>query len=258
MELMIEQIGNGGGLDVDKINTSFVIHIDNKPNILIDCGFNVPKKLKELDYIKDIEYVFITHKHMDHIGGLETLIYLRYFIYGKITNVIMDSKVYEDIGEKFFNHFNSVKDNNKIKYEHMVNFNVMELPTKIYKESGIGLDNGINIYGIHGQHGDVTNVGFILNIDKHYIMFTGDTNATLNIKNTIKHIVCDKNNQLIVFHDYSNWDNPVENIHCCKSEFTIYKDLINKYQDNLTFYKVHDGSDRLITHIINLPKYLSK
>ena len=258
MELMIEQIGNGGGLDVDKINTSFVIHIDNKPSILIDCGFNVPKKLKELDYIKDIEYVFITHKHMDHIGGLETLIYLRYFIYGKITKVFMDNKVHNDIGENFFSHFNLTKDNNKVKPTYMVNFNIIEFPTKIYNGNGIKLNSDIIIYGIHGQHGGIVNVGFVLKIDKHYIMFTGDTNATLNIKNTIESIIFDKNNKLVVFHDYSNWNNPVENPHCCESEFVIYKDLIDKHQDNLTFYKVHDGSDRLITHIINLPKHISK
>ena len=247
--IRIEQIGNGGGLDLHKTNTSFVLHNNKGPFALIDCGFNVPVKLEELDYIKDIEYVFITHKHMDHIGGLESLIYSRFFKYCLKTTVIMDSKVYNDIGEQFFEHYNVLKDGSKYKYVNMVRIEHMVFDNDLTYDGRSMLKpyNIDSIYGIEGQHGNVVNVGFIFIMDDTAVMFTGDTNATLNIKNTIKELYRNYN-KVIVFHDYSNWDNPVENTHCCESQFKIYNDIIN---DDIIIYKVHDSSDKLLDIRIN-------
>ena len=56
---------------------STLVQVGNK-NILIDVGFSfksLTEKLKQINvFLKDIDYVFITHDHSDHISGLKVLL----------------------------------------------------------------------------------------------------------------------------------------------------------------------------------------
>ena len=85
--MKIKQLGNGGGLNPQMTNSSFLINLgtDKEPEyLLFDCGFNIMQKLIELEKnneikIKDIRCVYISHLHDDHVGNLETLIHWQFF-----------------------------------------------------------------------------------------------------------------------------------------------------------------------------------
>ena len=71
--MKIKILGSGSAFDIEKTNSSFLV--DDK---LVDWGYNVFTKLRKENI--DVDKVFITHTHFDHIGSLETLAYYNFFI----------------------------------------------------------------------------------------------------------------------------------------------------------------------------------
>jgi ribonuclease BN (tRNA processing enzyme) len=78
--MKLKVIGCGSALDVGTTlgNQSFLLeHRDEK--MLIDCGRTTPEMLKRAGIdVKDITYIYISHLHNDHCGGLEWVALSRY------------------------------------------------------------------------------------------------------------------------------------------------------------------------------------
>lgn len=78
MSLALRFLGVGGAQAVELGSSNAVIERDGAPLLMIDCG---PEGLSAfLDTYGGIpQALFITHAHMDHVGGLERLFYRAYF-----------------------------------------------------------------------------------------------------------------------------------------------------------------------------------
>jgi ribonuclease BN (tRNA processing enzyme) len=73
--MQIQFIGTGGAFDSQYGNSSALVRCNGK-TFLIDCGFTIYARLKELDLFNEIDYILITHLHNDHTGSLiNTLLY---------------------------------------------------------------------------------------------------------------------------------------------------------------------------------------
>jgi ribonuclease BN (tRNA processing enzyme) len=78
----IKFIGTGGAFDFTSGNSSAVVRHCDK-NFLIDCGNSVFSRLASLGMVSEIDGIFITHLHDDHVGSLTTLLFYRRFVLGK-------------------------------------------------------------------------------------------------------------------------------------------------------------------------------
>ncbi|HEX4480636.1 MAG TPA: MBL fold metallo-hydrolase [Rudaea sp.] len=78
MTYALRFLGVGSAMAVELGSSGAVLERDGKPVLLIDCG---PETLTRYEQIyNDMpRAIYITHTHMDHVGGLERLFYRSYF-----------------------------------------------------------------------------------------------------------------------------------------------------------------------------------
>lgn len=72
-------LGTGSAFTLQNKQTNFFIRAGGK-RLLVDCGSDIRQSLAELGYTyRDLDAVYISHQHADHIGGLEWLAFLTFF-----------------------------------------------------------------------------------------------------------------------------------------------------------------------------------
>ena len=242
--MKVRSLGTGGAFD--KVSSSFIIE-SNEYKILFDAGHGIFDILKESGEISDITEIFISHTHFDHIGELERIIFYRFFFLNKPTKVIAGEKVIDRLNDIFKNTFNTVYENGKLNPVNMCTFNVISKETTEFLRF-INENTILNVIEVN----HIATPCYGLQIKEYSedssnynsIIISGDTKASINIKNEMIRLVNDDTcKKVVVLHDFSNWDNPFNNIHCCQSDFDFYyKDILN-ISDKINFIKYHDNGD---------------
>jgi len=74
-------LGTGGAFTDFRVNYHNNVFIQSEGgNLLVDCGGTAVQSLKELGVpLGDVGGVYITHMHGDHVGGLEQLLWERFY-----------------------------------------------------------------------------------------------------------------------------------------------------------------------------------
>ncbi len=163
MKICILASGSGG-------NSTYIE--TNNYKILVDIGKNrkyIVEKLKEINVkAEDIDYIFISHLHEDHISALKTFI-------KKYQPTIVISKA-------MFQELNDIHD-----YNHLL----------IYEDEVI-LDN-LKVTCIHSSHDATDSRNFLFESENHSVVYVTDT-GYVNQKN-FKYL---KNKEVYLFE--SNHD----------------------------------------------------
>lgn len=94
--MKLTPLGVGSAFTEENYQTMYMLE-NNGHHLLIDCGGDVRFAIKASKFtIADIESVYISHMHADHIGGLEWLGFSTYFIPGLKTPTLYISSTLKD------------------------------------------------------------------------------------------------------------------------------------------------------------------
>ena len=183
MEKII-MLGTGMGITLDLYNTCFVIKNDNG-NFLIDTGGSVEivKRLKQVDInINEINHIFISHSHTDHILGL-IWIFKTPIIFKKLMNesnininIYCNDVVYESIIAIAKASLPSILVEAILKN---VNFHILK------NEEEIEI-NGINYKFFDINAKDTKQFGFECIINGKRLMFLGDETIKPSLYEMVK------------------------------------------------------------------------
>lgn len=67
-------LGTSGGIPIEGRAQSGILLEGSETKILFDCGMAIPLRLKEAGVdAEEIDYIFLTHRHLDHIQDLPSL-----------------------------------------------------------------------------------------------------------------------------------------------------------------------------------------
>ena len=255
--MIVQQIGNGGAFDYNKTNSSFLINLTNEKYplyLLFDCGNNVFAKLRKMEVeqnieiIKNIDYVFISHFDDDHDGSLKTLGYYRYFVLGKTTNILCNP-----LSSELAERLKGI--NKKIifgKFSPAEIFNFVDNLNDTKNNIGFKV-----IKGTHHTEAYGLLIGKVLSgVFNNFVYISGDTKVNENtrdiienVKATIAHAEYYKLTKDIallqksykIFHDYSHWDSYDQQSHTCKYDFDKYYGQF--IEDGVEINKYHTGDE---------------
>lgn len=87
-------LGNGSGFSDEYTSAYFE---NNGSIVIIDMGETAKKKLQNMRLKKYHNiYVYITHTHFDHIGGLPIFVQYVYYVLGKIVKIVAPSCIVKE------------------------------------------------------------------------------------------------------------------------------------------------------------------
>jgi phosphoribosyl 1,2-cyclic phosphodiesterase len=93
-------LGCGHSESIDHFNNDALIQT-SKHNVLIDCGHTIKHALFAQNMsFSDVDSVFITRVHGDHVFGLERLTYESKFEYNKRVDLYIDERIEEELWDK--------------------------------------------------------------------------------------------------------------------------------------------------------------
>ncbi|MGL5741814.1 MAG: MBL fold metallo-hydrolase [Legionella sp.] len=81
MKLIFLGAGSGLGRDSNNFQSNMLLITDEGKKLLIDCGTDIRFSLAQAQYLpRDIDAVYVSHLHADHIGGMEWFALQRKFV----------------------------------------------------------------------------------------------------------------------------------------------------------------------------------
>jgi len=204
-KVVLQILGSGGSEMNDKrASASYLIWIDGKSRILIDCGAGSALRFEEAEAnIEDLQLILLTHLHIDHTSDLPAILKARSF-----TDRNQTLPIYGPFGNKFMpdteNFIDRLFSTGKGAWEIMgkyldgsANFQIKaHTVTKSREVVSLFNENNISVEAVTVHHGDIPSIAYRINIGSKSITFSGDMNGEYHTLETLG-----KETDMLVIHN---------------------------------------------------------
>jgi ribonuclease BN (tRNA processing enzyme) len=176
------QILGSGGPELDKrASSGYIVWIDGKSRILIDCGGGTALNFfKSGGSLEELDAILLTHNHIDHTNDLTAFAKAGFFsnrkkplyVYGATGNLVFPSV------DTFIKRL--LSENGAYAYmsdtltPNSSSFQI--IPYELPQKNNIIQMHGYQISSIGVHHGIVPALAYRIDIEDKSIVFTGDTN----------------------------------------------------------------------------------
>lgn len=224
--MKIKILGTGGAFD--ELSTSYLIN----DTTLVDCSDAIIHKYALSGQLDKLKNVFFTHRHADHINGLETLIY--YFSVKNLNFSETGLTIYgsSDILEYYKGLACCI---NPITGEYHMPFKFVNLDMK---EKSISLGENVFVENIEAKHmnGTIPCNSFIFSEGDRTLIITGDMD-------TVNPLISKEisRNRTLIFHDmgWTGLPDVPNNMKYHPTEEEVYE----FYGDNLNLIGIHTKAE---------------
>jgi ribonuclease BN (tRNA processing enzyme) len=226
--MVVEVLGTGSALG--ELPTAYLI----EERIMIDVGYPIIQKVIKNNKIEKIDTIFLTHMHMDHISGIELLIY--YLIH-------KNKKIDIYAGEDFINIYKTLKCSKDINGKYQQPFKYIN----ISETTGMSKFNQIENKNIYitiskNKHMNGSIESFSFTFQKGFtdlypkIIISGDTDEPINTNNKI----LEKMNGYL-FHDMG-WTG-LEDLKEIFKAHPTEEEIFNTIGDSKRVFGIHTESN---------------
>lgn len=178
-------LGVGGAFTKNNYHNNYIIEVDEK-FLLIDAGTTLRESLPAAGYsYLNLDYVFISHLHYDHVGGLEELVMTRFWQFhnGQHSPLKTTIIVHEKLASPLKKYLKNGLENQGRTVEDFCDFVIL----KDTQAFSIGQYN-FTIFDTTNHHVDgLISAGFKISTKEANIVFSGDMKE-LEAANLLKQV----------------------------------------------------------------------
>ncbi|WP_058533051.1 MBL fold metallo-hydrolase [Legionella saoudiensis] len=231
MKLLFLGTASGLGSDLLNYQSNMLLLTDNGKKLLIDCGTDIRFSLTKANYTAaEIDAVYISHLHADHVGGMEWFALQRKFVSqnGKPTLII-----HEQLADMLWEHSLSggLKTLNEVDATLNDFFSVQAIPNgQIFEWEGLRL-NLIKTVHVHSNGCLMPSYGLDIAYQGKKFFITADTQFTPD------HLKQYYEEATIVFHDCETLAAP-SGVHAHFDQLTT---LAPEIRAKMWLYHYNDG-----------------
>ncbi|MFT4059724.1 MAG: MBL fold metallo-hydrolase [Legionella sp.] len=231
MKLLFLGAGSGLGRDLNNFQSNMLLLTDEGKKLLIDCGTDIRFSLMQARYLpKDIDAVFISHLHADHIGGLEWFALQRKFVCQTPPSKLI---IHKELASMLWEHslsggLKTLEDQEASLQDYFVVQKVAD--SNIYEWEGIHLTMVKTVH-IHSNGEVMPSYGLVISYKRKKYFLTADTQFIPDILGKFYE------EATIIFHDCETLLAP-SGVH---AHFNQLSTLASDIKKKMWLYHYNDG-----------------
>lgn len=173
MRLMFLGVSSALTAGYKNFNSNMLLTSKSGKNLLIDCGYDIKHSLHEQKMShKDIDAVYISHLHADHVGGLEWLGFNKLFIDKAIPTLFISHLIKDKLWDNVLSGGMSSLENQNASLSTFFNVNPIIKNKFIWESINFKL---IKVRHAYNNNHELPCFGLFIEIEDQKIFITTDT-----------------------------------------------------------------------------------